>query len=73
MIARLTKRMGVRVSLAPLPPAARWVALVTVSLAFAGALNAMRLPAAFLLGPLAAGRRRAVQRGAKTVWTVVTM
>ena len=40
--------------LARLAPTARWVVLVLVSLALGGLLEQMRLPAALMLGPLAA-------------------
>ena len=41
--------------LARLPGAARWGLLIVLSLAFAAALEAARLPAALLLGPMIAG------------------
>lgn len=44
-----------RLSLQSAPPARRWAALLACSILLAALLQGLRLPAAFMLGPLAAG------------------
>ncbi|MGO4334193.1 AbrB family transcriptional regulator [Labrys sp. KB_33_2] len=44
-----------RLSLQSAPPARRWAALLACSILLAGLLQGLKLPAAFMLGPLSAG------------------
>ncbi|MBB3971588.1 AbrB family transcriptional regulator [Hansschlegelia beijingensis] len=56
-------RRSPRLSLAAAPPPLHWAALLALSVVFVAALGLLRLPAAVLLGPMAAGILVAISGG----------